>query len=138
MGALSAPSSPQQIRILNAVIATVSVISAVGAGWIILSFVASRHTYVHVLLSEIGLTELDVQGSEKLPPSTYSVSSHYLLLNSVSHETSGLAISDFLMALNFLSSAATNLGGPNIGSKEVKAFCDFNGYMIETFVVQST
>jgi len=49
----------------------------------------------------------------------------------------GLAISDFLMAINFLSSAATNLGGPNIGSKEMKAFCTFNGFMIEVFVVQS-
>jgi hypothetical protein len=58
---------------------------------------------------------------------TYSSSSHR-----------GLALSDFWMAMNFLSSAAVNLTpGHNIGSENEKAFCSFNGFMIQVFVVQS-
>jgi len=49
----------------------------------------------------------------------------------------GLAISDFWMAVNFMSSALMNLAGNNIGSKEEKHFCSFNGFMIQVFVVQS-
>lgn len=49
----------------------------------------------------------------------------------------GLAISDFWMAINFLSSASMNLSGNNIGSPKQKDFCSFNGFMIQVFVVQS-
>lgn len=42
------------------------------------------------------------------------------------------------MAINFLSSAAVNLSGRDIGDKECKTFCSFNGFMIQTFVDQST
>jgi hypothetical protein len=41
MGVLSAPTSPQNIHVLNSVILTVSILSALGAGWIILSFLVS-------------------------------------------------------------------------------------------------
>ena len=50
----------------------------------------------------------------------------------------GLAISDFFMAINFLSSAAVNLTGADIGSPQNKQFCSFNGFMVQTFVDQST
>lgn len=49
----------------------------------------------------------------------------------------GLAISDFWMAINFLSSASINISGSNIGSPREKNFCSFNGFMIQVFVVQS-
>lgn len=49
----------------------------------------------------------------------------------------GLAISDLLMATNFLSSALKNLVGPNIGTATEKTFCSFNGFMVQTFVDQS-
>ena len=43
MAVLSAPSSPGEIRVLSTVIVVVSVLSAFGAGWIILSFLVSSH-----------------------------------------------------------------------------------------------
>lgn len=42
MGVLSAPSTSAQIHVLSAIIVTVSVLSATGAGWIILSFLVSQ------------------------------------------------------------------------------------------------
>lgn len=51
--------------------------------------------------------------------------------------SSGLAISDLVMALNFLSSTATNLSGRFIGASSMKSFCLFNGFMTQFFVVQS-
>ncbi|KAF9740548.1 G-protein coupled receptor 1 [Paraphaeosphaeria minitans] len=47
----------------------------------------------------------------------------------------GLAISDFFMAVNFLSSCAANLSGYGIGKHQ--AFCSFNGFMTQFFVVQT-
>ena len=41
------------------------------------------------------------------------------------------------MAINFLSSAAVNIHGPDIGTESMKGFCSFNGFMIQVFVVQS-
>ncbi|KAH6675579.1 G protein-coupled glucose receptor regulating Gpa2-domain-containing protein [Halenospora varia] len=102
MGVLSAPSSPEQVRTLNTVIVIVSVFSAVGAGWIILSFLLFK---------------------------TLRTFRHQLIL--------GLAISDFWMAINFLSSAAVNLGPTTIGAPKSKPFCSFNGFMIQVFVVQT-
>lgn len=49
----------------------------------------------------------------------------------------GLAISDFWMAINFLSSASITVGGGSIGSEAERKFCSFNGFMIQVFVVQS-
>lgn len=49
----------------------------------------------------------------------------------------GLAISDLLMALNFMSSCAVNLSGHMIGDPAQKKFCSFNGFMAQFFVVQS-
>lgn len=42
------------------------------------------------------------------------------------------------MAINFMSSSAVNLSGHDIGSEQCKKFCSFNGFMIQTFVDQST
>ncbi|KAF4635556.1 hypothetical protein G7Y89_g2542 [Cudoniella acicularis] len=39
--------------------------------------------------------------------------------------------------MNFMSSSAVDLGGPNLGSPEAKTFCSFNGFMIQVFVVQT-
>ncbi|KAK7193442.1 hypothetical protein DPSP01_000005 [Paraphaeosphaeria sporulosa] len=47
----------------------------------------------------------------------------------------GLAISDFFMAVNFLSSCAANLSGYSIGKHQ--AFCSFNGFLTQFFVVQT-
>jgi hypothetical protein len=41
------------------------------------------------------------------------------------------------MALNFLSSTASNLSGNFIGDDSMKSFCTFNGFMTQWFVVQS-
>ena len=49
----------------------------------------------------------------------------------------GLAISDGIMALNFLSSAAMNIGGKFIGAPEQHGFCSFNGFMTQVFVIQT-
>ncbi|KAH6709241.1 G protein-coupled glucose receptor regulating Gpa2-domain-containing protein [Leptodontidium sp. MPI-SDFR-AT-0119] len=102
MAVLSAPSSPYEIWVLSVVIVVVSVLSALGAGWIILSFLLfkSLRTFRHQLIL-------------------------------------GLAISDFWMAINFLSSASINISGSNIGSPREKNFCSFNGFMIQVFVVQT-
>lgn len=39
--------------------------------------------------------------------------------------------------MNFMSSSAKNLAGPNIGVSSEKTFCSFNGFMIQVFVVQT-
>ncbi|KAH6891516.1 hypothetical protein B0T10DRAFT_402115 [Thelonectria olida] len=49
----------------------------------------------------------------------------------------GLAISDFLMAVNFLSSTAMNVSGRYIGAPEQQAFCTFNGFVTQLFVIQT-
>lgn len=49
----------------------------------------------------------------------------------------GLAISDFCMAINFLSSSSLNLSGSNIDDDNLESFCNFNGFMVQVFVVQS-
>ena len=51
--------------------------------------------------------------------------------------SSGLAISDLVMALNFLSSSAMNIGGRYIGADEQAHFCSFNGWMTQVFVIQT-
>ncbi|TQN72239.1 G-protein coupled receptor 1 [Colletotrichum shisoi] len=49
----------------------------------------------------------------------------------------GLAISDAVMALNFLCSTAMNVGGNGIAAPENTAFCSFNGFVTQVFVIQT-
>ncbi|KAF2120849.1 G protein-coupled glucose receptor regulating Gpa2-domain-containing protein [Lophiotrema nucula] len=49
----------------------------------------------------------------------------------------GLAISDFWMAANFLSSCAVNLSGHILSEPPQQKFCSFNGFMTQLFVVQT-
>jgi len=42
MAVLSAPASPEKIHILSSVILAVSIFSALGAGWIIASFLVNK------------------------------------------------------------------------------------------------
>ncbi|OCK80626.1 hypothetical protein K432DRAFT_281173, partial [Lepidopterella palustris CBS 459.81] len=101
-GVLSAPVMKWQIHTLNGIILAVSLISAIGAGWIIISFLLFKavRTFRHQLIL-------------------------------------GLAISDFWMAINFMSSTAVNLSGHIISGKAEKPFCSFNGFMTQLFVVQT-
>ncbi|KAH8902631.1 hypothetical protein BR93DRAFT_227053 [Coniochaeta sp. PMI_546] len=100
--ALAAPASDGLTYFLSIVIVVVSTMSAVGAGWIMLSFACFKKLRAF---------------------------RHQLIL--------GLAVSDCLMALNFLSSSAMNLGGKFIGAPEQQGFCSFNGYMTQVFVIQT-
>ncbi|KAF2813316.1 uncharacterized protein BDZ99DRAFT_382497 [Mytilinidion resinicola] len=99
---LSAPAKRAEIHTLNIVILIVGIISAVGAGWIVVSFILFRSVRTF---------------------------RHQLIL--------GLAISDFLMAVNFMSSSAVNISGHIISEKPQEKFCDFNGFMTQVFVVQT-
>ncbi|KAK1541788.1 hypothetical protein CPAR01_05175 [Colletotrichum paranaense] len=49
----------------------------------------------------------------------------------------GLAISDFLMAFNFICSTTMNLGGRLIDDPEQTDFCKLNGFMAQVFVIQT-
>ena len=49
----------------------------------------------------------------------------------------GLAISDLIMAFNFLLSSSMNVTGRWIGAPEQAGFCNFNGYMTQVFVIQT-
>ncbi|GKT63604.1 G-protein coupled receptor 1 [Colletotrichum tofieldiae] len=49
----------------------------------------------------------------------------------------GLAISDALMALNFLCSTAMNVDGNLIGAAANVGFCSFNGFVTQVFVIQT-
>ncbi|KAH7141511.1 hypothetical protein B0J13DRAFT_637243, partial [Dactylonectria estremocensis] len=49
----------------------------------------------------------------------------------------GLAISDFIMALNFLLSTSMNINNKYIGAPEQAMFCSFNGFMTQVFVIQT-
>lgn len=117
---LSSPSSIEQVQIQTKVILIVSILSIVGAGWIVLSFcVSSISRKVHCNLTN-PMPQLFRQARSFR---------HQLIL--------GLAISDLLMAVNFLSSCAVNLNGHLISEPPQKAFCSFNGFMTQLFVVQS-
>jgi hypothetical protein len=50
---------------------------------------------------------------------------------------SGLAISDLLMALNFLISTSANLSGRGISDPAQYDLCNVNGFLAQLFVVQS-
>ncbi|KAL7758485.1 hypothetical protein ACKLNR_010912 [Fusarium oxysporum f. sp. zingiberi] len=100
--ALAAPADRSEMVLQSIVILVVSILSILGAGWIIVSF------FVFKSLRSFR---------------------HQLIL--------GLAASDFLMALNFLSSTAMNINGKEIGAPEHQAFCSFNGFMTQVFVIQT-
>ncbi|KAF5552189.1 G coupled receptor 1 [Fusarium mexicanum] len=100
--ALAAPADRSEMVLQSIVILVVSILSILGAGWIIVSF------FVFKSLRSFR---------------------HQLIL--------GLAVSDFLMALNFLSSTAMNVNGNEIGAPEHQTFCSFNGFMTQVFVIQT-
>ncbi|KAM7195806.1 hypothetical protein V8F33_006455 [Rhypophila sp. PSN 637] len=49
----------------------------------------------------------------------------------------GLALSDCIMALNFLVSSSLNVSEKWIGAPEQASFCTFNGFMTQVFVIQT-
>ncbi|KAL4952154.1 G protein-coupled glucose receptor regulating Gpa2-domain-containing protein [Aspergillus filifer] len=49
----------------------------------------------------------------------------------------GLGLSDFMMALNVMLSTSMNLSGRHIWASEQEAFCSFNGFMNQMFVIQT-
>ncbi|PNP76611.1 hypothetical protein FNYG_10030 [Fusarium nygamai] len=100
--ALAAPADRSEMVLQSIVILVVSILSILGAGWIILSFCVFK---------------------------SLRSFRHQLIL--------GLAASDFLMALNFLSSTAMNINGNEIGAPEHQTFCSFNGFMTQVFVIQT-
>ncbi|KAF2654376.1 hypothetical protein K491DRAFT_717196 [Lophiostoma macrostomum CBS 122681] len=99
---LSAPIDPVKLRTLNIVILAVSILSMLGAGWIILSFCLFKQVRTF---------------------------RHQLIL--------GLAISDFFMGANFMSSCAVGLSSGPLSAPKNKAFCSFNGFMTQFFVIQT-
>ncbi|KAF5686332.1 G coupled receptor 1 [Fusarium denticulatum] len=96
--ALAAPADRSEMVLQSIVILVVSILSILGAGWIIVF--KSLRSFRHQLIL-------------------------------------GLAASDFLMALNFLSSTAMNINGNEIGAPEHQTFCSFNGFMTQVFVIQT-
>ncbi|KAM7192597.1 hypothetical protein V8F20_008806 [Naviculisporaceae sp. PSN 640] len=49
----------------------------------------------------------------------------------------GLALSDLVMAVNFLLSSSLNVSSRWIGAPEQAGFCTFNGFMTQVFVIQT-
>ncbi|KAI2994054.1 hypothetical protein CBS147346_10718 [Aspergillus niger] len=117
--ALSAPVEMESEEILSRIILVVSVASMIGSGWIIISFlfVPSLRTFRHQL----------ILGAVLHPDNAI-----WLPLMS-----SGLGISEFLAAGNVVISASVNTVGIEIWDPSLKAFCSFNGLMVQTFVVQA-
>ncbi|GLA00008.1 hypothetical protein AnigIFM60653_007075 [Aspergillus niger] len=116
--ALSAPVEMESEEILSRIILVVSVASMIGSGWIIISFlfVPSLRTFRHQL----------ILGAVLHPDNAI-----WLPLMS-----SGLGISEFLAAGNVVILASVNTVGIEIWDPSLKAFCSFNGLMVQTFVVQ--
>ncbi|KAH8893840.1 hypothetical protein GQ53DRAFT_100010 [Thozetella sp. PMI_491] len=100
--ALAAPTAAWQAKIQSTAILVVSMLSILGAGWIMISFACfkSLRTFRHQLIL-------------------------------------GLAVSDFVMALNFLASASVGASGHDLGDASLKGFCSFNGFMTQVFVIQT-
>lgn len=82
---------------------------------------------------------IDVQDVEDISASIDPVCRPSTSKNSRTDHPSGLAISDFWMAMNFMSSTAVNLTSltHRLSDKHLKGFCSFNGYMTQLFVVQT-
>ncbi|KAM5367879.1 hypothetical protein ACJZ2D_009790 [Fusarium nematophilum] len=100
--ALAAPADKSQALTQSVAILVVSLMSLLGAGWMILSFFCFK---------------------------SLRSFRHQLIL--------GLALSDFLMAANFVLSTASNIAGRDISAPEQAALCTFNGFMTQVFVVQT-
>ncbi|PWY90316.1 hypothetical protein BO94DRAFT_584329 [Aspergillus sclerotioniger CBS 115572] len=49
----------------------------------------------------------------------------------------GLGVSEFLAAFNVVISTGLNVSGSEIWSSSLEQFCNFNGFMAQTFVVQT-
>ncbi|UPL02985.1 hypothetical protein LCI18_013919 [Fusarium solani-melongenae] len=100
--ALTVPTDRSQAWTQSVVILVVSLLSLLGAGWMILSFFCFK---------------------------SLRSFRHQLIL--------GLALSDFLMAANFVLSTTSNIVGRDIAAPEQAALCSFNGFMTQVFVVQT-
>lgn len=134
--ALSAPVEMESEEILSRIILVVSVASMIGSGWIIISFLVSMKT--------VYLPFCSVCDTNQFVPSLRTFR-HQLILGAVLHPdnaiwlplmSSGLGISEFLAAGNVVISASLNTLGIEIWDPSLKAFCSFNGLMVQTFVVQ--
>ena len=119
--ALAAPTELFVIYIQGLAILVTSVLSVLGAGWMIASFFVSPP-------------------SRRLHPAFFA-NKHcqaFSNLRSFRHQLIlGLAISDCAMAFNFLLSSSMNVGSRWIGAPEQARFCSFNGYMTQVFVIQT-
>ncbi|KAJ2897191.1 hypothetical protein MKZ38_004874 [Zalerion maritima] len=100
--ALAAPANHDQDVVQSTALLVSSILAALGAAWIMSSFMIFK---------------------------SLRSFRHQLIL--------GLAISDLLMALNFSASAGMNVSGNYISEPAQKAFCDFNGFMTQVFVIQT-
>ncbi|EPS35428.1 hypothetical protein H072_11174 [Dactylellina haptotyla CBS 200.50] len=101
-GALAAPATAWGDRVLNQVLFAVALSSALGAGWVMLSYACIKELRSY---------------------------RHQLIL--------GLAVSDFLMAVNFMFSAGFHVGGDDLALPENKTTCTVNGFLTQVFVVQT-
>ncbi|KAJ6262445.1 hypothetical protein Dda_3253 [Drechslerella dactyloides] len=101
-GALAAPATQWGDQVLNEVLFSVALASALGAFWVILSyvFIKELRTYRHLLIL-------------------------------------GLAISDFLMAANFMVSSGIHINGGDLALEQYKTTCTVNGFLTQVFVVQT-
>ncbi|EFW99437.1 hypothetical protein CMQ_7805 [Grosmannia clavigera kw1407] len=129
-GVLAAPRSNHQTYILSSVILAISILSALGAGWIILSFAVS--------LTPPPTPRGSLASSSRDLTCCVNRYQFFKQLRSFRHRLIlGLAFSDFVMAINFLSSSAMNLNGRDIGLGKNKTFCSYNGFMTQVFVIQT-
>ncbi|EEU35776.1 uncharacterized protein NECHADRAFT_44345 [Fusarium vanettenii 77-13-4] len=100
--ALTVPTLRSQAWTQSVVILVVSLLSLLGAGWMILSFFCFK---------------------------SLRSFRHQLIL--------GLALSDFLMAANFVLSTTSNISGRDLAAPEQAALCSFSGFMTQVFVIQT-
>ena len=147
--ALSAPNSIMGEEILSAIILVTSILSALGAAWMIMSFIVGNLSCANVIsLRNISLICAWIDSlSHHYEPFVISWSwvskpfrVCFLVVGLLRTKTSkiGLGISDFLMALNFILSTSMNISGRKIWSEPLQGFCSFNGFMTQVFVIQST
>ena len=116
--ALAAPTTDSDNHVQSVVILIVSILSTLGAGWIIISFVVCTRSHGKISSPSTDADDMLDQAFRNLR--TFR---HTLIL--------GLAISDCVMAINFLSSSAMNVAGRYIGDPAQKHFCSFNGFMTQ-------
>ncbi|KAH8704769.1 hypothetical protein BGW36DRAFT_421363 [Talaromyces proteolyticus] len=122
MPALSAPGSVTGEDILSDVILVVSILSALGAAWMIMGFIVGHLSCANVK---------SLRDNSLIFGWISSLSRH------CEHFDISLGISDFVMALNFMLSTSMNLSGRKIWSESLQDFCSFNGFMTQVFVIQT-